>query len=656
MRRTLISRLSLVTLGAFLAASGAKAQTTQMELEVGYRWANVTGNEDMYRSQINERSGFLIRSFTLSTNDPNGATGGFLDRFRVDVTDLGFGVAPAGAARIDMGKTGVYRLTLGYRETNQYSALPGFANPLLAQGVIPGQHTIDRTRKMFDANLELLPGKMITPIVGYSWNQNKGPGQTTYFLGQDEFRMNQDLKETEQEVRVGLGFNFGQVVYGQVLQGWRQFKGTDTTSLVPGAGAGNNAGPVLDQTVVSATSMNQTGITNVNTPFTNVNVTAAISKRFKITGSYIQFNATQDGMSGESDAGSFTSFKLDRFFSGLSQSVSANAGNKTWQGAGRAELGIVEGVDLFGGFQREHRVQSGTSLIDTIYLQSLTFGGMDKKDLEVLLNTQNSLDRTSDVWNTGVSVRSVGPLAFRGEYRETSDHTLMTPDLSEIVVGSTGGQGGPVDRMVRTIDGNVTFSMSGFMAMVAYRRDSASAPVFRTDFIDRDRYRGRVGYGTPGNEIRVGFQVEETNQSNDYTATAFSAKNRQYTGDLEIAPVPELRLRGSLSQFQTNSTVIYRIPQNLTLDNSLNVEKGDAYEGGLSLNLAPITFDMALGRFENRGTNAFNIERYRMNLGWDIVKTAGIVAEWARDKYREATPSLGDFDATRFGLYFRWRP
>jgi len=38
------------------------------------------------------------------------------------------------------------------------------------------------------------------------------------------------------------------------------------------------------------------------------------------------------------------------------------------------------------------------------------------------------------------------------------------------------------------------------------------------------------------------------------------------------------------------------------------------------------------------------------------VATAGIVAEWARDKYREATPSLGDFDATRFGLYLRWRP
>jgi hypothetical protein len=651
MNKKTITRLSLLALVAVVTATGAMAQTIPMELEVGYRWANVNGSEDMYRSQINERAGFLVRSFTLSTNDFNGAVS-FVDRFRVDVSDLGAG--PAGFARLDMGKTGVYRLTLGYRMTDQYSALPSFANPLLAQGIIPGQHTIDRTRKMFDANLELLPGKAITPFVGYSWNQNSGPGQTTYFLGQDEFRLNQDLKETENEVRVGAGFNFGNVVYGQVTQGWRQFKGTETTSLVPGAGAGNNAGPALDTTVVSASSMNRTGNTDVNTPFTNINVTAAIAKRLKITGKYVQFNAKQDGMGAETDAGSFVSFQLDRFFSGLSQSISANAENKTWQGGGRVEIGLTEGVDLFGGFEREHRMQSGASLIDTLYLQSITFGGLDKKDLEVLLNTQNSLERTYDIWNAGVSARSIGPLSFRGEYRQTSDHTTMTPDLSEIVVASTGSQGGSADRMVRTVDLGMTFSQSGFMAGVFYKKDSASAPVFRTDYQDRDRYRGRVGYKTPGDEIKVGFQIEETNQSSDWAT--FSGKNRQYTGDLEIAPVPALRLRGSISQFQTNSTVIYRVPQNFNLETSLNTEKGDAYEGGLSLKLTPVTFDMALGRFENRGTNAFNIERYRMNLGWDVVKQVGIVAEWARDKYREASPSLGDFDATRFGLYLRWRP
>ena len=645
------TRLSLLGLILVVATPCAKAQ---MELEAGYRWVNVNGNQDMYKSQINEQSGFLLRSFTLSTNDPNQVTGGFIDRFRIDVSDLGQG--PAGFARLDMGKTGVYRLTMGYRTTDQYSALPAFANPLLAQGIIPGQQTINRTRQMFDANLEFLPGKAITPFVGYGWNRNSGPGQTTYFLGQDEFRLNQDLRETEQEVRVGAGFNFGGVVYGSATQGWRQFRGTESLSLVSGAGAGNNAGPVLDTTVVSATSIVRNGSTDVNTPFTNVTATAALGKKLKLTGTYVQFNAKQDGMGSESDAGSFVSFQLDRFYSGVSQSIAANAENKTWQGSGRAELGIVEGVDLFGGFQREHRLQTGASLIDTLYLQSITFGGLDKKDLDVLLNTQNTLDRTNDVWNAGVSVRSVGPFGFRGEYREASDHTTMTPDLSEIVVASTGGQGGPVDRMVRTVDLGMTFAMSGFSATASWKRDAASAPIFRTDYQDRDRYRARLGYVTPGDLIRVGFQVEQTDQSNSWTGMGYDGTSRQYTGDVELALLPELHLRGSVSQFQASSTMLYRVPQNFNLDTSVNTEKGDALEGGFSLNLKPISFDMALGRFENRGSNPFNIERYRCKLAWDVVAKVGIVGEWARDKYREGTPSLGDFDATRFGLYLRWRP
>ena len=648
-------QISWLSLGVIVGALGAKAQaqTIPIDLEVGYRWSHVNGNEDMYRSQINERSGFLVRSFTLSTNDFNG-TVGFVDRFRIDVSDLGAG--PAGFVRMEAGKSGVYKLMLSYRMLDQYSALPTFANPLLAQGIIPGQHTEDRTRKMFDVNLELLPGKAITPFVGYGWNQNSGPGQTTYFLGQDEFRLNQDLKETENEVRVGAGFNFGGAVYGTVLQGWRQFKGTDNLSLVPGGGAGNNAGPVLDQSTVSASSIVQSGNTNVNTPFTNVSVTGAIGKRLKVTGNYVQFNAKQDGAGSEADAGSFVSFQLDRFFSGVSQSIAANAQNKTWQGGGKVELGLAEGVDLFGGFQRAHRDQSGASLIDTLYLQSIMFGGLDKRDLEVLLNTQNSLTRQDDVWDVGVSARSIGPLSFRGEFRETNDHVTSTPDLSEIVVGSTDAQGGTLDRRIRTVDAGMTFTQSGFTAQASWKRDQANAPVFRTDFQDRDRFRVRLGYVTPGDLIRLGFQAEQTDQSNGWTGMGYDGTSRQYTGELELAPVSAVRIRGSVSQFQANSTISYRVPQNFNLDTSVNTEKGDSVEGGVTLLLKPVSLDAALGRFENRGTNAFNIERYRIKLAWDVVATAGIVAEWARDKYREATPSLGDFDATRFGLYLRWRP
>ncbi len=642
-----------LALPLFAFAFSVAAQPASIDIEAGYRWSHVNGNEDMYRSTINERAGFLVRSFTLSTADFNGAVSA-VDRFRVDVSELGAG--PAGSARLETGKSGVFKLTLGYRVADQYSALPYFANPLLSQGITPGQHTIDRTRKMFDADLELLPGKMITPFVGYSWNRNNGPGQTTYFLGQDEFRLNQSLDETENEFRVGAGFNFGPV-YGQVTQGWRQFRGTENLTLVPGGGAGNNTGPVLDTTVVSLNNLTRNGKTDVNTPFTNIFVTGQIAKRIKLIGNYVRFAAKSDGTESENSSGSLVSFQLDRFFSGLTQSIAANAKNTTWQGGGRAEIGLSKDVDLLAGFQRKHTEMDGSSLIDSLYLQSITFGGLDKKDLDVLLKTQNSLERQDDVWNVGLTARAIGPLSFRGGYTEANGHYTLTPDLSEIVVTSIPGQGGTLDRRVRTLDAGLTYAQSGFTAIASWKRDKANDPVFRTDFLDRDRFRVRAAYATAGDLIKGGIQLEQTNQSNDRTDFGYSGKSRQVTGDLEIAPVSALRIRGSISEFQADSTISYRIPQNyLSTDTSINAEKGDALEGGLTLLLSPVTFDAALGRIENRGTNPFNIDRYRLRVGWDLPAKTGIVAEWARDKYREAAPSLGDFDATRFGLYFRWRP
>lgn len=651
MRRFSAGWLGLGMMVFSFGASTASGQSLPMELEVGYRWSHVNGNEDQFRSTINERAGFLVRSFTLSKGDVKELG---LDRLRIDVSELGAG--PAGSARIETGKSGVFKLTLGYRMADQYSALPSFANPLLSQGILPGQHTIDRTRQTFDADLEILPGKVVTPIVGYSWNRNKGPGQTTLFLGQDEFRLKQDLKETEQEARVGVGFNYSNVVHGQVTQGWRQFKGSETLTLVPGGEAGNNTIPVLDQTPVSATAISRSGNTDVNTPFTNAFVTMAIAKRLKITGTYVRFAATSDGVEAESAAGSFTSFQLDRFFSGLTESVAASAKNTTWRGGGRAEIALRDGVDLYGSFQRQHREQDGSSLINTLYAQSVTFGGLDKKDLTVLLSTQNTLERQTDDWNVGISARSLGPFSVRGGYTESDGHVTVTPDLSEIVVTSAGGEGGTFDRRVRTVDLGMTFKLSGLTVFGSWKKDQANVPVFRTDFLGRERFRIRAAYATAGNEIKGGISLEQTSQDSSWTGASYSGTSRQYTGDLEVAPVPALRLRGSLSQFQGDNTATIRVPQNYNIESSIHTERGDAFEGGVSLILKPVTLDAAIGRFENKGSNPFNIDRARVQLAWDIVPKAGIVAEYARDKYREATPSLGDFDATRVGLYLRWRP
>src|SRR5581483_6364933 len=142
--------------------------------------------------------------------------------------------------------------------------------------------------------------------------------------------------------------------------------------------------------------------TSVNTPFTNLFIAGTPLKRVKLIGNYSRFSATSDPTGSEAVAGDFVSFPLSRDFSGLTESANGRAKNTTWRGGARAEVNIKEGIDFIAGWQRDHRELDGTALISDIYLQTTTFSGLDKKDLQTVLNSSNALSRDEDVWSAGV--------------------------------------------------------------------------------------------------------------------------------------------------------------------------------------------------------------------------------------------------------------
>src|SRR5688500_14576059 len=114
-----------VSLPLLLVAATARSEMIPFNLEIGYRWANVSGNEGVYRSQINEDSGLILRAFTMT------APG-----FRIDSSDVG--ASPTSSFRIEASQQGMYRLRLGYRRMDAFNELPG-------------QHMLDRARTLLDA-------------------------------------------------------------------------------------------------------------------------------------------------------------------------------------------------------------------------------------------------------------------------------------------------------------------------------------------------------------------------------------------------------------------------------------------------------------------------------------------------------------------------
>ena len=646
-----LRRLLIAALGAAAASSAfaADAPAVPFDIELGYRFVDVSGNEDMYRSQINEKEGFLLRAFTLSAGGPAGA--GIFDRLRVDAADLGAG--PAGFFRLQGGLAGKYDLRLTYRRTEMFSALPAFANPLIVQGVTPGEHTYDRVRNVFDVELRLLPGYWITPIVGYVRNRDEGPGRTTYTVGGDDFRLTQNLDDEDQEVYGGASFDAGPIS-GQVTQGWRKLHEVETQTLVPGAGAGNNPGTVLG-VPVSLDDFNRTTHSDANTPVTNAVVTGRLGSRVKLIGAYVRSAAESDVASKEDLAGSLVSFSLRRVFGGLSDTISSRARNIAWRGSGRVEANLADGIDLTAGWSKNRQELDGFALISDLYLQTVTFDGQDPKDLLAVIEAHTSVERTEEVFDARIDARAFGPFSvFVGGSRNTQ-HVKVSADPEEIVV--PGAQDGSFERRIRSFDAGAKYSASGLTLGADWRHDRADDPVVRTDFLDRDRYRLRAAWALK-EAFRLSATAEQIDASNDRTGIGYRARIRQYGGEAEGSPAKFLRLRISAEEYRADSHILFRHPEDFSIDTSLHRENGRSVEGGLTLVLAPVSIDGAIARFRNEGSFPFTIDRASVRASVGVTPNASIVGEWNRDKYKERATLAGSFasyDANRFGLYVRWK-
>lgn len=644
--RTFRSAFLVAALVSALGSSGvARAQAIPFDIEVGYRFLSITGSEESYRSQINEREGFLVRSIHIGTD---GQSDGFraIDHLRIDGADLGVG--PAGSLRLDAGLTGAYRLRLSYRHLDQFSALAGFANPL---GAAIGQQTWDRTRNMVDVDVELLPGAVVTPLLGYTSNILQGPGFTTTFVGQDEFRLGQDLKVNDQEFRVGAGFHAGPVS-GEFLQGWRRYHEIEKLSLLPGAGAGNNnLSDLLNN--LNLSSLTRSSVTDVNTPTTSAFVRAFATDAVQLIGFYVRSKASGDGTDQETLGGSLVSFPLSRFFAGLTDSSSSRVANTVWRAGARVEWHVLGGVDVTGGYVRRHATWDGQDLVSSLFTGTSTFTGVTLADLKTILDAQTSVERTEDVFDVQVAVKALGPVGVRAGYSRISQDLTVTQDPSEIII--EGGQGGSFTRDINRVEGALTYGSGPFFAAGEASWDDANQTVLRTDYLTRNRERVRATWkGFPW--LTLGATGLWIDQKNDTLGINSKGSSRQYTGDLTLMPVKALRLHAAYGKRQADNTIPIRAPQDFTVLNSVNREDGELWEAGFGLKLDKLAIDGFWTRFANEGSYVYRLHRGGARVDFDATAHVGLIGEWSVDQYFDDQIPTSNFRANRYGVYLKWRP
>ncbi len=644
--RTLRSAFLTAALAATLASGVARAQAIPFDIEAGYRFVSVTGNEEMYRSQINDREGFLIRSLHVATDADSCFK--LADKVRIDATDLGAG--GAGYLRMEAGLSGIYRLQFTYRYSEFFSALPGFANPL---GGAVGQQTWDRTRNQFNVDLEVLPGKVITPIVGYTSNTLRGPGSTTYHFGEDEFQLNQDLWSSDQEFRVGAAFNAG-VVSGEVIQGWRKYHETESDTLAPFAGPGNNAAPVLGKNI-NANTLTSSSVTDVNTPVTSAFVRGFALPNLQISGFYVRANATGDDTTTEGASGSFASFAISRFFTGFSGTPTSAPTSLTWRAGGRAEWHVLSGLDVSAGYTERDQTWDNRALLSELFTGTSTFTGFSLADFQSLTTTQTNLENMEKIADVQVSMKALGPFGIRLGYSRINQDLTVAEDPAEIVV--PGGQGGTYSRGINRYEGALTFSMYGFNLMGEAAYDDADAAITRVDYRKRNRERVRLTWKgldwlTFGaSAFFLDQKNEDAGPLNVYTASA-----RNYTADLTLNPTKWLRLSGGYAKLKSDSTIPVRAPQNFTVFNSVNAEDGELWQAGAGFTYKEFVVDGFWSRFNNEGSYLFRMYRGGFRADWSATAHAGLAVEWCVDNYQDFMMASQSYRGDRLGVYLKWRP
>ncbi len=364
--------------------------------EVGYRFADVSGNRDVYRSAVNFGNGIRLLEGSLRIHSEDGQ-GRFLDEFSFHT--LGAATDPYQFHTADAEKHGLYR----YR---MRTSLVRYANqlPMLWQG----EHALDAERMFQTHDLTLLPGSRFEILLGYDRNKQTGPGFSSAGIPRrigaldraNFLRYRTDLRRVNNNYRVGVNFRAAglAVTAIQAFDNYKEDTAYSDGSVFPAA-IGN---------VQPVTELTRSDPFHGNTPVTTVAVRTEKERRVGFHGRFIYASGQRNAALDENVIG----FDPQRNRSTQRQTfVIGDASRK--QGAG----------DLTVTFMPTRRLTiTNTGAVNSTRIR----GGARFVEISAFTNEQLQFEDLSvrHITNaTEASFRPVDQVSFYGAYRFSTRRT-----------------------------------------------------------------------------------------------------------------------------------------------------------------------------------------------------------------------------------------
>jgi hypothetical protein len=175
-------------------------------IEMGYRYTDRTGSNDMYDTLVNLQTGprFLNETLSMQSLDHQGLL--FDD---LNLNSFGWGRDPNNALRLRVDKNKWYNLQGSFRRDQSFFDYDLLANPLNPPSSSPsipelnsGQ-AFDTTRRMTDVDLTLLPQSRVSFRLGFSHNNVNGSSFSSIHIGTEALLL-QPLNTTMNSYRMGV--------------------------------------------------------------------------------------------------------------------------------------------------------------------------------------------------------------------------------------------------------------------------------------------------------------------------------------------------------------------------------------------------------------------------------------------------------------------
>jgi hypothetical protein len=546
------------------------------EIEIGYRWVTVAGNRDMYRSMINLGEGPKLLRSDISLRAGYGA-GVLFDR--LDFSMYGWGGDPHNSMRLNLGRSDAYELRATYRHLNYFNFIPSYANPLLAAGILFGQHSLDVSYRNADVELRLFPNRRIRPFVGYARSSGSGPGFSTVGVTANEFLLRRNWRYSSDEYRGGIELDMPR--WNLTLeQGYRRLR-NDSGAAAAGPAAGNNALPFIGQKIV-LDSLARSYRERTGVPVSRIVAGIRPFDRLRLTGRYVYSMADADAAMTELSSGNFVSLEERIIYAAAGDAFTGRATKPMHRGNLVAEFSPLRRLTILNDFDTRRFHVSGDAVLATTFLgvRSLAGpGGGTEAERKVTGRPSARLDYRQVRNQTEADYDLGSGIVVRAGYR----YTLIEADLID---GDEGGRGSRSGRSAKDTALVGMYYRPGRWLHLSFAHESnrTDRPLTRTDLHDYGQSDLDLRLG-PWKNLSLQGRVSILSNRNPAPDTLLDSQYRSYALGLDYAWGERLHLNLDYGRTRMSSDTGIRIPQTLAPDFSFYREQTDGIGGSFGIDL-----------------------------------------------------------------------